>query len=334
MVDLRLKVRTLDLSISSEARTLCLFGPSGSGKTTCLESVAGLLKPSDGLLRFDGLTLFGPGVNLPPRARGVGYLPQDAPLFPHLSVRENLVYGARETDPLPLARALGIDSLLDRRARKLSGGEQRRVALGRALLVEPSILLLDEPFSGLDAPLRARLLTYVAQLAVPRVLLVTHDPRDAIGLADEVVRIEEGREVERGTPGEIFGPDSDLVEPAALLDARVALLSSPFADVELGGLRLTAHLPGALEGETLRLAIRANEVTLALHRHEDLSARNQLEATILDLKRRNEQMLASLDAGFPLHALLDVRSAESLGLRAGSRVVAQFKATALRRAGL
>ena len=326
--------RGVRLSVESEARTLCLFGPSGAGKTTCLEVVAGLLRPETGRVRVGERTLLGDGFSMPPRQRRVGYLPQDAPLFPHLSVRANLCYGARERDPTLLAQALDVASLLDRPARRLSGGEQRRVALGRALHADPEILLLDEPFSGLDAPLRARLLTYVAQLDIPHVLLVTHDPRDALGLADEVVRLEAGREVERGAPERVFGPRSDLVEPAALVRAEVVRRSAPFADLEVNGQRITAHLPRARERERVRVSVRANEVTLALQHHVDLSARNQLDATIRELTRRNEQVLAHLDSAIPLYALLDLRSVESLGLRPGSRVVAQFKATAVRRAGV
>jgi len=331
MVILRLSVRDVELDLETDARVVCLFGPSGSGKTTCLESIAGLVRPRSGLIRFGERTLFDGGVNLPPRLRRVGYLPQDAPLFPHLNVRRNLCYGARDRDPLPLARSLDIDDLLDRPARRLSGGEQRRVALGRALLVQPEILLLDEPFSGLDANLRGRLVTHVARLDVPHVVLVTHDPRDAIGLADEVIRLDRGREVQRGAPDEVFGPDSDLLEPASLVRGRVVRTDHMYAEVDADGRRLVAHLPGTREGEPVRLQIRADEVTLALTAHEDTSARNQLQVEISRLEQRREQVLVHMDG---LLSLLDPRSVEALGLRVGSRVVAQFKASALRRAGL
>jgi molybdate transport system ATP-binding protein len=225
-----------------------------------------------------------------------------------------------------------VAELLDRPARALSGGERRRVALGRALLVRPRVLLLDEPFAGLEAPLRARLLAYVARLGVPHVVLVTHDARDALGLADEVVALDRGRVAARGAPERVFGPDSELVEPSALLRGVVRATFEPYAEVDVGGAALQAHLPGARPGEEVRLALRADEVTLALARHGDLSARNQVEATVTRLETRKEQLLAVLDGG--LLALLDPRSAAALGLVAGCRVVAQFKAAALRRAGV
>ena len=330
MVTLRLRVRGVDLDVESAARVLCLFGPSGAGKTTCLEVVAGLLRPDHALLRFGDKDLAG----LPARERRVGYLPQDAPLFPHLSVRRNLLYGDRGGDPAPVAGALGIRELLDRAPRALSGGEQRRVALGRAIQKRPDVLLLDEPFGGLDAPLRARLLAFVARLDVPHVLLVTHDPKDAVGLADEVVRLDQGRVVEQGPPESVFGPASPLVEPAALVTGSVVRPDAPHAQVDVDGRIVHAHLPDAKPGETVRLAVRADEVTIALQRHDDLSARNQLDATVERIESRGAQSLTVLDAGFPLYALLDPRSVESLGLRPGSAAVCQFKAAAVKRAGL
>jgi molybdate transport system ATP-binding protein len=329
VIELRIRARLVDLDLKSDAHVLCLFGPSGSGKTTCLEAIAGLLRPDEGRIVIGGEVL----THLPPRSRRVGYLPQDAPLFPHLSVRENLVYGAPGADPSEIAEALGVSDLLGRPARRLSGGEQRRVALGRALLIRPRILLLDEPFGGLEAPLRARLLTNLAQVDVPHILLVTHDAQDALGLADEVVRLDEGRAVERGAPDTLFGPRSELVEPAALLVGTIESRNPPHAEIVCGEMRLAAFLPAARDGERVRVAIRADEVTLALHHHEDLSARNQIDARIVELSPHGEQVLATLDAGARLYARLDKRSAESLELAPGSRVVAQFKATAVRRAG-
>lgn len=330
MVTLRFRARTVDVDVESDARVLCLFGPSGSGKTTCLEVVAGLLRPDGGAVVFEGRDL----APRPARERGVGYLPQDAPLFPHLSVRENLLYGDPGGDPAAVAEALGIAHLLDRAPRRLSGGEQRRVALGRAIQKRPRILLLDEPFSGLEAPLRARLLSFVARLEVPRVVLVTHDPRDAMGLADEVVRLADGRVAERGPPDAVFGPRSPLVEPAALVGGRVARADAPHAEVDVAGRTVFAHLPDARPDESVRLAVRADEVTIALHRHDDLSAKNQIDATVERIEERGAQRLAFLDAGFRLYALLDPRSVEALDLAPGRAVVCQFKAAAVKRAGL
>ena len=334
MLRLRFRARLVDVDVETEARRVCLFGPSGSGKTTCLDAVAGLLRPRDGEIRVGDRTLFARGAHLPPRARGVGYLPQDAPLFPHLSVRDNLRYGDRGADPGPIAALLGIADLLDRMPHALSGGERRRAALGRALLARPRVLLLDEPFAGLDAPMRARLFAQVARLDVPHLVLVSHDPRDALGLADEVVVLDKGRVARRGPPAEVFGPSSDLVEPAAVLEGRVTAAADPYATVDVDGLRVDAHLPEARVGETVRLGLRADELTLSLRRHDDLSARNQLPGAVVELRRRGEQVLAVLDCGPRLLALVEPRSVEALRLEPGSPLVAQFKASSLKRAGL
>ncbi|MGQ0612960.1 MAG: ATP-binding cassette domain-containing protein [Planctomycetaceae bacterium] len=331
---LRLRARLLDLDLESCARVLCLFGPSGSGKTTCLEAIAGLLRPERGLIAAGGKVLFGPGVDLAPRARGVGYLPQAAPLFPHLSVRENLLYADPDADPAPVADGLGLTELLDRAPRTLSGGEGRRAALGRALLRGPSLLLLDEPFSGLEAPLRAQLILFLARTALPQTILVTHDPRDAVALADEVILLDRGRLAGRGTPGEVFSPDSPLVEPHALIHGIVREVRGEVGTVEVEGRMLHARLGTAEPGERVRLWLRADEVTLSLGRHDDVSARNRLEATVVELRPRGAQILVALDAGMRLYSVLDGRSAERLALRPGSRVMAQCKTAALKRAGL
>jgi ABC-type molybdate transport system ATPase subunit len=179
-VTLALGPRVLTLALASDADVIGLVGPSGAGKSTLLRVIAGLERRAIGRVSFaaevwqDGATF------VPAHQRGVGWVPQDGLLFPHLSVRENLGYAAR-VPVAAVAERLGVTALLDRRPRHLSGGERQRVALGRALCAAPRLLLLDEPFSALDRPLRARLAADVAEWArahrVPMVL-VTHDERD------------------------------------------------------------------------------------------------------------------------------------------------------------
>jgi ABC-type sulfate/molybdate transport systems ATPase subunit len=187
--------------MGSGARTVALTGPSGAGKSTILRAVAGIERRARGRV-----TAFGEvwqddatGTLVPPWRRGCGWVPQDAALFPHLSVRDNLGYAARG-DVRPVAELLGVAALLDRAPRNLSGGERQRVALGRALCAEPRLLLLDEPFSALDPPLRARLGAEVAAWAEARgtaIFVVTHDRADAEILATERWVIAEG-ELRRG----------------------------------------------------------------------------------------------------------------------------------------
>ena len=197
----------LELDAALTSRCTAVLGPSGSGKTTLLECVAGLLRPEAGRIEMDGEVVSdaATGAFVPARRRRVGYVPQEGALFPHLDVRHNLAFGvppsARAGAPDEIeriARLLGLAARLDSRIGSLSGGEKRRVALGRALLAGPRFLLLDEPLTGLDRALKARavemLLRVRDELGVP-MLLVTHDDGEAEALAESVLHLDEGRMV-------------------------------------------------------------------------------------------------------------------------------------------
>ena len=192
---------TLDVQAQLQARAAALFGPSGAGKTTILDAIAGLRTPQRGSIVIDGRELYSSAraINLPPHRRQVGYVPQDVALFPHMNVRRNLLYGRHPGTSPELERVvsmLEIDRLLDRRVTDLSGGERQRVAVGRALMSGPSLLLLDEPLAAVDVPLRRRILPYLQrvrdELKIP-ILYVSHDREEVDLLADVVVRLENGR---------------------------------------------------------------------------------------------------------------------------------------------
>jgi molybdate transport system ATP-binding protein len=197
----------LDVRDRAEVQVLGLAGPSGAGKTTLLEALAGL-RPATGVIRVGGRTWLdsAAGIELPRRARRVGYVPQDALLFPHMSVRANLAYGARDRSRIDaIAEMLEIASLLERPAAGLSGGERQRVALGRALAVAPDVLLLDEPLGALDPARRDRILPYVLRarqaLGVPMVW-VTHDADELALAADRALILDRGRTMFAGPTGE------------------------------------------------------------------------------------------------------------------------------------
>ena len=191
----------LTASIRIEARTAALFGPSGAGKTTILDAIAGLRTPRRGSIAIGGRVLFSSdaGINLPPHRRHVGYVPQDVALFPHMNVRGNLLYGRHPGVSPDLDRVVGmleIDRLLDRRVTDLSGGERQRVAVGRALMSGPSLLLLDEPLAAVDVPLRRRILPYLQrvrdELRIP-IVYVSHDRDEVAELAEVVVLVDAGK---------------------------------------------------------------------------------------------------------------------------------------------
>lgn len=187
------------------ARVTAFFGPSGAGKTTILDAIAGLRRPDRGSITLDARVVFdrGAGVDLPPHRRHVGYVAQDVALFPHMTVRQNVLYGRRDGQKLALeavASMLEIPDLLDRRVPQLSGGERQRVAVARALMSAPQVLLFDEPLAAVDVERRRRIWPYLErvrdELGVP-IVYVTHDPVEVDRLADHVVQIENGRVSDR-----------------------------------------------------------------------------------------------------------------------------------------
>jgi molybdate transport system ATP-binding protein len=199
---------TLDVQTRLDARITALFGASGAGKTTVLDAIAGLRTPSSGSIVVGAQVLFDStrGVDLPPHRRHIGYVAQDVALFPHMSVRRNVLYGRRDGQRLSLetvVRMLEIAPFLDRQVPQLSGGERQRVALARALMSAPELLLLDEPLAAVDVERRRRILPYLErvrdELMVP-IIYVTHDPSEVRQLADHVVILDEGRVVDTGPP--------------------------------------------------------------------------------------------------------------------------------------
>lgn len=201
---------TLEVDLEMTGRVVALFGPSGSGKTSLLDLLAGLRRASSAFIRLNGqvLTDTAAGREVPTRERRIGYVPQDGALFPHMSVRQNLMYGYRsQADGAfvleNVLKVMDIQHFLDRGIGKLSGGERQRVALARALLSSPQILLLDEPMTGLDAHLRARISEYLQRIRdefdVPMVY-VTHNVDEVLALCEELVALDQGKVVSHGPP--------------------------------------------------------------------------------------------------------------------------------------
>ena len=314
-VDLQLELESFELrvSLATNAGSVGVFGPSGSGKTSLLESLAGLRPAARGRIALDGRAWLDSarGQRLAPEKRGVGYVPQDGRLFPHLDVRGNLASGrfgeSRTSAGLEeVARLLGLEKLLERRVDELSGGERQRVALGRALCSRPRLLLLDEPLAALDVALRRRLLPYLQQVRqridVPSVL-VTHDPLEAQVLCEELYVLREGRVVAQGAPREVL-TDPEVFPLAAragfenVLRCRVReaegrrrlFLGNDQADQEL----VVAREIRGTSCEQL-VGVPAHEIIVATESPRGLSARNVLPARVLEIFASGDSALVSAE---------------------------------------
>jgi molybdate transport system ATP-binding protein len=336
----------LEVDLTAPPGLTCLFGRSGSGKTTIINAVAGLIRPDRARITLDGVALH----DLPPHRRRVGYVFQDARLFPHLTVAENLAYGAR-VRRIPLrdfdriVGLLGIAALLPRRPGTLSGGERQRVAIGRALLSDPRILLMDEPLAALDEARKAEILPYVEALrdevGLP-ILYVSHALAEVARLATTIAVVDAGRIAALG-PAEAVLSDPALARRMGLRDAG-SILSASVADHAADGLtRLDTGagplwLPrlGLPVGARVRVRIAAQDVILSLTRPEGLSALNILPGRVAQvLSGEGPGVLVQVDLGSDqLLARLTRRSAEALGLRPGVTVHAVVKSVAVAQADI
>jgi molybdate transport system ATP-binding protein len=348
----------LDISFSSDASRLVLFGPSGAGKTLTLKAVAGLLRPDEGQIAFEGEPLFdaAAGIDVPARDRGLGYLFQEYALFPHLTIRQNVAFGlgkgwrnARRRGADPAAErwleALELGSLGDRFPDQLSGGQRQRAALARALAAKPRALLLDEPFAAMDVPLRGKLRAQLrdlqARFALP-ILLITHDAADVEAFADEIVYVEAGR-----TTTSSFPVQQEVAMKSSARNQLVGTVSrvTPGAvndEVEIaleGGQRIVAVVT---RESSVRLGLAVGVEAFALVKASSviivpdlgtarLSARNQLAGTVARVQAGavNAEIVIDVGGAASIVAIVTQASASALGLAPGSAAVAIFKASSV-----
>ena len=302
MLDLRIEHRlpgfrlAVELTVGREL--LVLFGHSGAGKTMTLRAVAGLVRPEAGRIVLGERVLFDGerGVNLPPRARRVGYVPQSYALFPHLTVFQNVAYGVRERSQGAvrqrvgeLLELMGLSHLADRRPRELSGGQQQRVALARALAVAPEALLLDEPLSALDAPTRGELRSVLRDLQrrfqVPT-LFVTHDLSEAVFLADRIAVLQAGRLLQVGPPGELLRwpahlQVAQLAGVRNILPGRVVARGPEGLVVRVGQVDLLTPRAPFEVGAAVYVCLRAERITLVRPERRGAGRENLAEGTIV-----------------------------------------------------
>ncbi len=326
-------------------RIVVLFGPSGSGKSTLLHCLAGLLPPAQGEIRCGDTVWFDAarGISLPPQKRSVGLLFQDYPLFPHLTVRENISYAlrrwSREESDQSVRRWIDRFQLAgkeDRFPAFLSGGEQQRVALARALAPRPRLLLLDEPFSALDLRTRALVRAEVKQWVQAEravALVVTHDLVDAMTLGEDLIILSEGAIVQRGHPLDVFSrpatPEvAKIVGVENLLPAEVILASEGRMVLEIGKGRIIAVGEAPLGGRCF-VSIRAEEVILERGQPAQSSARNRLLGFVQELIPVGAQVRVVIDCGFSLTSLVTRQAVEELSLRPGAEITAVIKASSV-----
>lgn len=323
-----------------------LFGPSGCGKSTVLMAVAGLLKADEAHVMLDGVSLS----DLPPVKRRIGVVFQEGRLFPHLSVEGNLRYGLRRAPPGPIAfdatvDLLGIGHLLTRRPTTLSGGERQRVAIGRALLSQPRLLIMDEPLAALDAARKAEILPFLMRLrdaAKLPILYVTHAIEEVAKLADTLVLLEAGKAIAAGPVGEIaaradlpfaWGGNAGAIITAAVADhdeARQLTVLVPVGAPE--GPRLLVPRLDLAVGDRVRVRIPASDVVLADHVPRGISANNALAGEVQAVNQTPDGRLALVEIGIGEDRLLCQLTPDSvsqLALAPGRQVHALFKSIAV-----
>ncbi len=338
----------LTASFESSGRVTALFGRSGAGKSTLVNIIAGLLRPDRGRIEIDGEALFDSArrIDVPVHRRRVGYVFQDGRLFPHMTVRGNLLYGRRFTPANSrwgsldeVVDLLGIAALLDRRPAGLSGGEKQRVAIGRALLASPRLLLMDEPLAALDQERKGEILPFVERLRdrmqLP-IVYVSHAVDEVSRIADTVVLMEDGRVSAIGSVNDVLGSRIENLAEAG--EAGVVVTAEIVESDRAAGVTRLQHPAGRLSvpytdapvGASVRVRIRARDVSLSVGEPGRISIRNRLAATVVGLSGgASHAVSVHLDiAGDPLIANVTRDAIRDLDLKLGSPVVALIKSAA------
>lgn len=337
---------SLDVAFAAEKEVTALFGKSGSGKSTLVHLIAGLQQADSGKIVLDDRVLFdkSTGVSLKPQARKVGVVFQEPRLFPHYTVERNLRYAARVGKRQVSAGAfdeivklLDIAPFLKRRPANLSGGEKQRVAIGRALLSDPSLLLLDEPMSALDETRKSEIFPYIERLRdethMP-IVYVSHAMDEVARLADQIVILDAGKVAAKGPVEDVFsridlGPLTGRHEAGSLLRGSVTGYDERYcvSEIDVDGQQLIlAGEVGAI-GSALRLRIRARDVAIATSKPEGISIRNVVSGTIADISVEDGPFAEIVVAigNQKIRARLTRHSVDALDLTIGKPVYALFK---------
>lgn len=342
--DLQMPRRDFTLNIEGEFgdQTIGIFGPSGAGKTSFFSLLAGLEKPEKGKIILNGrvLTDTEKGIFVPVHKRHIGVVFQEKLLFPHMTIKENILFGERYSKDKTLgldevAELLGLRSLLDSMPHEVSGGEQQRTAIGRALLTSPDMLLLDEPFNAMDNSLRATILPYLRnlrdQLQIP-FLVISHDLPDIQRLTDKIYFMDQGRCAGFGESLDYYGDrvtrDSGFVNCFRLKDPQVLGPGLYSCAVE-GSPELRLAVP-KMPGDSFSLVVSPRAVALSRTKADGLSIRNQIKGRISRIIRTDTHVLCIIDAGVRIASQVTVPAAQELDLGEGGEVYCLIKALAFR----
>lgn len=345
-IEQRLGAFGLEADFTSSGRLTALFGPSGSGKSSLISLIAGLTRPGRGRIEVDGRVLVDTeaGVFVPKHRRRIGMVFQEALLFPHMSVAHNLRYGRWFTPPAEryarmeaVVDLLGIGGLLDRRPGKLSGGEKQRVAIGRALLASPRLLLMDEPLASLDDARKAEILPYIERLRdetkIP-IVYVSHSVAEVARLASDVVMLSDGKVVAAGPTAEIMQrldllPADEKGEGGAVLETAVVRHDEAFGMTVLGSKAGEIRVPrvAMAVGAPVRLRVRARDVMVATVEPTGLSALNVLPGTVAAIDPgEGAAVVVRIDCnGVAVMARITRQSRQALELAVGRPVFAVVK---------
>lgn len=350
-VQLQHRLGEFDLNVEFTAPgsgVTALFGSSGSGKTSVLRAVAGLVRSAHGRISINGELWQDAHRFVPPHHRALGYVFQEASLFPHLSVQRNLEYGWRRVPPTQrrigfanVVELLGIGALLERAPARLSGGERQRVAIARALLTTPRLLLMDEPLAALDKGAKNAILPYLRALhdefGLPS-LYVSHDPNEVARLADHMILLEQGRVAAQGSARELLTridlAPASYDDATSILEGHVSAhdLTYHLTWISMHGGRLAVAREDLPVGRRARVEIQARDVSLSRRAHCDTSIINILPAQVVatrDINRVQTIVRLELEDHQPLLARITRRSAMALGLYPGLHLYAQVKSVAL-----
>ena len=339
----------MDCQASFSHGVTAIFGPSGTGKTTLLNCIAGMISPDEGEIVAGGRTLFSSATHtvVPPEKRRFGYVFQDAALFPHKSVKDNIGYGYALTPPEEreielghLVEMLGLAPLMNRSVKNLSGGERQRVAVARALATSPRMLLLDEPLASLDARYTGTIIAYLKQIAreleIPMVY-VSHSLSEVMALAQDTLALEGGKSV-------AFGPTSSvLADPAIstiadyaslenILEAEVleSEVGRSTSILRVGDATLVAPATNSAPGEAVVVSLRAGDIILSLDVPPRISARNIIKASVEEIHDVGDRVLVYVDVGRRLTVEITEGAVNDLDLRPGTEVYLVIKTTSVR----